>query len=177
MNSRRSFFGFIAFLILAALAFGAAPSAGPATAGPEIGNAALAKLIPLITPDYKKNQELPDSFFNPFKVEATLELSDQKKAATVTEQSVADAIGRKGVSGVIFAPQPDMNEVIIGDQVFRVGDELDFPDGDAGAMGPLLAGANVFLREVDGKSLVLEFTAEGGTPHRSTFSLGTFLRP
>jgi hypothetical protein len=136
----------------------------------------LAKLIPLITPDYKKAQELPDTFFNPFKVEATMELSGQKRAGTVTEQSVADAVGHKGVSGIIFAPEPGMNQVIIGDQVFRVGDELNFPD-DGGAMAPLLSGASVILREVDGKNLVFEFTAEGGISRRSTFSLGNFLRP
>jgi hypothetical protein len=171
------FKGSISFLILAGIAFGAAPSAPPASGAAAGGNAALAKLIPLITPDYKKAQELPDSFFNPFKVEATIELTDQRKAAAVTEQSVADAVGRKGVSGVIFAPEAGMNQVIIGDQVFRIGDELNFPDAEGGAMAPLLAGATVVLREVDAKNLVLEFTAEGAPPRRSTFSLLTFLRP
>jgi hypothetical protein len=165
------------FLVLAGLALGASPSAGPAISGPASPSAELAKLINLIGPDYKKAQELPDTFFNPFKIEATMELSLQKRSATVTEQSVAEAVGRKGVSGVLFSANAGMSQVIIGDQVFRVGDELNFPDGEGGAMVSLVAGANVVLREVNAKDLVFEFTAEGESARRSTFSLRNFWRP
>ena len=160
------------FLLPAGLVFGAAPPASPA-----LSSAELAKLISLIGPDYKKAQELPDTFFNPFKIETTVEFSGQKKSSAVTEQAVAEAVGRKGVSGVIYAANIGMSQVIIGDQVFRVGDELDFPDGESGASVPLISGANVVLREVSATNLVFDFSSEGEAAHRSTFSLRNFWRP
>ena len=165
----------ILFLILADAASGAPPASGaPALAA---SSAALARLISLIGPDYKKGAELPDTFFNPFKVEATMELALQKRSAAVTEQGIAEAVGRKGVSGIIYAGNAGLSQVIIGDQVFRVGDELDFPDGEGGAMTPLVGGASVILREVDPKDLVFDFTAEGESARRSTFSLRNFWAP
>ena len=173
----------ILFIILADVATGAAPSSGaPAASGTApsalaAGSAALARLISLIGPDYKKGAELPDTFFNPFKVEATMELALQRKGAVVTEQGIADAVGRKGVSGIIYSDNAGLSQVIIGDQVFRVGDELNFPDGEGGAMAPLVAGASVILREVDPKDLVFDYTAEGESARRSTFSLRNFWAP
>jgi hypothetical protein len=176
----------ILFLILADVASGAAPASGMSGAPPASGNpvsaaaastAALSRLIRLIGPDYKKGTELPDTFFNPFKVEATLEMALQKRGAVVTEQGIADAVGRKGVSGIIYAASASLSQVIIGDQVFRVGDELDFPDGEGGTMAPLVAGASVILRGVDPKDLVFDFTAEGESARRSTFSLRNFWAP
>lgn len=167
----------ILFLILADVASGAAPASGAPAGSPANASAALARLINLIGPDYKKAMELPDTFFNPFKVEATMEASLQKRSAAVTEQGVAEAVGRKGVSGLIYAANAGLSQVIIGDQVFRVGDELDFPDGEGGAMTPLVAGASVILREVDPKDLVFDYTAEGESARRSTFSLRNFWAP
>ncbi len=167
----------ILFLILADAASGAAPPSGPIAGSPAIGTAALARLISQIGPDYKKAAELPDTFFNPFKVEATMEMTLQKRGAQVTEQGVADAVGRKGVSGIIYAANAGLSQVIIGDQVFRVGDELSFPEGDGGAMTALVAGASVILREVGAKNLVFDFTAEGESARRSTFSLRNFWAP
>lgn len=167
----------VLFLILADAASGSAPvpAAGPAAAAN--GTAALAKLMNLIGPDYKKAEDLPDTFFNPFKVEATMEMTLQKRSAAVTEQGVAEAVGRKGVSGIIYADNPGLSQVIIGDQVFRVGDELSFPDGEGGAMAPLVAGATVILREVGAKNLVFDFTAEGESARRSSLSLRSFWAP
>jgi hypothetical protein len=163
--------------VSASLAFGAAPSAGTANAGPAGSSPELARLISQIGADYKKARELSDTFFNPFKIEATMDMSLQKRSATVTEQSVAEAVGRKGVSGVLYGANAGMNQVIIGDQVFRIGDELAFPDGEGGAMTPLVAGASVVLREVGEKSLSFDFTTEGESARRSTFSLRNFWRP
>jgi hypothetical protein len=151
--------------------------AAPPAAGKAPGAADLSRLFERIGPDYKKAQELPDTFFNPFKVEATLELSMQKRGAAVTEQSIAEAVGRRGVSGLLYSTQAGMNQVIIGDQVFRVGDELSFPEGDSGAAAPLLPGASVILREIGDRSLVFDFTAEVESSRRSTFSLRSFWRP
>jgi hypothetical protein len=141
------------------------------------GPAAFSKLASLIGTDYKKPSELPDTFFNPFKVEATSESMLQKKGAAVTEQSVAEAVGRRGVSGILFGSKGGLNQVIIGDQVFHVGDELTFPEGDAGASAPLVPGASVILREIGEKNLVFDFSAEGESGRRSTYSLRNFWRP
>jgi hypothetical protein len=44
-------------------------------------------------------------------------------------------------------------------------------------MAPLVAGASVILRGVDPKDLVFDFTAEGESARRSTFSLRNFWAP
>lgn len=161
------------FLVLAGAAV-AAPSAGP---GPGPDGAALARSFALLGPDYKKPRDVPDMFFNPFKIEPSFELSAQKRGAAVSEQGVADAVGRRGVSGIVYAADAGMNQVIIGDQVFRIGDELTFPDGSGGQPVPLVAGASVVLREVGRNTLVFDFAADGEAAHRSSFSLQGFWKP
>lgn len=156
--------------VLALLA-AVAPLAQPAPAAP----AEHALPLSLIGPDYKRPIEVPDSFFNPFKVEATLELGDQRRGAAISEQSVAAAVLERGISGIILDGDPSRSQAIIGDQVFAVGDELAFPQGDS--LVPLLAGASVTLRAVGERSLQVEFTAEGEGARRAVVSLKNFWRP
>ena len=174
---RRAAKSAVVFLAVAPVAFGAPPSPASATAAPAISREALSKLFVMVGSDYKKAQELPDTFFNPFKVEATTDITQQKKGITIDEQSVAEAVGRRGVSGILYAADPASNQVIIGDQVFRVGEELDFPGANDSAAAPLLLGATVVLREVGEKGIVFEFIAEGEAARRSTYSLRSFWRP
>jgi len=167
----------VLLLILVGAAAGAAPSAGQGAGKPAGETVPWTRLFALVGPDYKKAREIPDLFFNPFKVEATTELSMQKKGAAVSEQSVAEAVGRRGVSGIVYAANAGASRVIIGDQVFRIGDELSFSDGASEAAVPLVPGASVILREVRRDSLVFDFAAEGESARRSTLPLRTFWRP
>ncbi len=71
------------------------------------------------------------------------------------------------------------NKVIIGDQVFGVGEELSFPTKDTAKdePDPLVAGASVVLLEVKPESLTVEITAEGEPPRRLAYPLRNFWRP
>jgi hypothetical protein len=126
--------------------------------------------------DYKKPQDLPDSFFNPFKVQSAGE-SQKKDSATVTDDAIVEALGHRGISGIIYALREGRNRVIIGDQVFGVGDELTFPNDAKDVPDPLIAGASVVLREVGKANLTLEVTPESEPVRRLTFPLRAFWRP
>jgi hypothetical protein len=140
--------------------------------------AAGGEQFDLVRTDYKKPQELSDSFFNPFKIQASTESGSQRKeGAAVTNEAITDAIGRRGVSGVLFAPHGDRNRVIIGDQVFGVGDELTFPNPDSDAISPLVPGATVVLRSVASGTLSFDVTPDGETARRVAFPLRAFWRP
>ena len=126
--------------------------------------------------DYKKPQVLPDSFFNPFKVQVGAALS-KKDGGGVTNESVSDAIGKRGVSGIVYGPGGKAKRAIIGDEVFDVGDELSFRDAGKPGGAPLVAGASVVLREVGSRSLGVDVTADGETTRRVTFPLLNFWKP
>lgn len=166
MNSRLP--SAFAVMLLAALAARAATSAP---------NSPPSRLS-LIGEDYRKAAVLPETFFNPFKVRASNAASlDKGGDAKVTDQTILDAMERRGVSGMIFAPEAADCRAIIGDQVFSVGDELNFSDDAKGADAPLVVGATVVLRDVSARQLALDVTFEGEGPHRLDFPLRTFWRP
>ena len=126
--------------------------------------------------DYKKPQELPENFFNPFKNQATGSDLARREAASVTNESVASAIGRRGIFGIVYAPDARTDRVVVGDQVFCLGDELSFPNGDQAAFSPLVAGASVVLREVRPDNLQFDVVPEGEPARRLVFSLRGFWR-
>jgi hypothetical protein len=164
------------FVLLPALAAALAADSTPRPAIVPLGSHPPANpgLFSLIGPDYKKPQEVPDTLFNPFKVEASNELM-QRRGAAVTDQSVASAVVHRGVSGVVYGGDGRANQVIIGDQVFRIGDELTFPSAEGSS--PLLPGASVTLREVNRNSLVFDYATEGEGSRRAIVSLRSFWRP
>jgi hypothetical protein len=127
--------------------------------------------------DYKKPQELSEAFFNPFKVHATVQELQKKGSAAITNETVIDAVAGRGISGMLFAAKPTMNRVIIGDQVFSVGEELTFPDLEKGGQAPLLVGANVILRRVRSDGLELDVNTETEPVRRVNFPLRNFWRP
>jgi hypothetical protein len=127
--------------------------------------------------DYKKPQELSEAFFNPFKVHATVQELQKKGSAAITNETVIDAVAGRGISGMLFAAKPTLNRVIIGDQVFSVGEELTFPDPEKGGQAPLLAGANVILRRVRSDSLELDVSTETEPARRVNFPMRSFWRP
>ncbi|HVW21056.1 MAG TPA: hypothetical protein VHC86_07550 [Opitutaceae bacterium] len=132
----------------------------------------------LIGDDYKRAQVLPDSAFNPFKIQAATTLAgSRKEGAPATPESIADAVEHRRVTGVLLADVPADNRVIIGDTVFGVGDPLEFFDKDKGAAVPLAAGMTVVLREVRRDALGLDVGQDGESPHRVDFPLRTFWRP
>jgi hypothetical protein len=157
----------------------AAPTVNPGTgrAGVSPGTGNSANLFSLVGADYKKPQELPDSFFNPFKIDTAFESALQKKAEPVTNEAVTDALDRHGVSGITYASEPGQNRVLIGDQVFGVGDELTFPDMEKGGSQPLMTGASITLREINPGYLSFDVTPEGEAAHRLSFSLRNFWKP
>jgi hypothetical protein len=151
----------------------AAPAAPVAEHDPD-----AASRFDLIGEDYKKPAVLPESIFNPFKVQAA-ELPGGGKRDTVgaTNESILAAVEHHRVSGVLLAVDTASNRVIIGDQVFGVGDALEFFDPDKGEAVPLVMGANVVLRGIKRDSLALDVGLEGETPHRIDFPLRSFWRP
>jgi hypothetical protein len=163
-------------LILAVAA--AAPGRAAAPAPVPEHEADSASRYDLIGEDYKKAAVLPDTVFNPFKIQAA-ELPGGNKRDTVgaTNESILAAVEHHRVSGVLLATDTASNRVIIGDEVFGVGDTLEFFEPDKGEAVPLVMGANVVLREIKRDSLALDVGLEGETPHRIDFLLRSFWRP
>jgi len=155
------------FALFAALAIGAA-GAPPPPAGD-------TRFVALGA-DYKKPQVLPETFFNPFKVQADSKLA-KKEGPGAAVEAVVEAVGQRRVTGVIYAPADGASRAIIGDQVFGIGDEVSFPDPDKPGLAPLVAGNTVVLREVDAHHLGFDVGAEGETPRRVSFSLRNFWSP
>lgn len=152
---------------LAALLAGIVPGA---VAAPE-------PFIP-IRSDYKKPQEVPENFFDPFRAQDAAENGSLKRdAAMVSDGAVASAVVTRGISGIMLGAKPAANRVIIGDQVFAVGDALKFPDASEDGFAPLVAGASVVVQAVRRESLVLEIQPDGRAAREFVYSLGPFWRP
>jgi len=132
----------------------------------------------LLGDGYKRAQVLPDSAFNPFKIQAATSLPGARRdGGPATTESIADAVEHRRVTGVLLAKAPGDNRVIIGDTVFAVGDPLEFFDKDKGASVPLAAGMTVILREVRKDGLGLDVGQDGENPRRVDFPLRAFWRP
>jgi hypothetical protein len=154
-------------IVLAALLAGAPP-----------GAVAAGEVFMPIRPDYKKPQEVPENFFDPFRAQDAADSGSFKRdAAMVSDGTVASAVGTRGISGILLGAKPAANRVIIGDQVFAVGDALQFPDNSQDGFGPLVAGASVVLQAVQRESLVLEIQPDGRASRELIYSLGGFWRP
>jgi hypothetical protein len=163
-------------LALAALASGLAAPAVRAAADPAASD--VASKFNLITDDYRKPAVLAESIFNPFKVQvATLPGGGHKDAGSITNDSLADAVGRHHVTGLLLAADAAGNRVIIGDQVFSIGDPVEFDEPGKEAPAPLVAGAVVVLRAVKKDSLSFDVGLEGENAHRVDLPLRDFWRP
>jgi len=128
----------------------------------------------LIGPHYKAPQELPPGYFNPFKSQTTSAALARKEAPTVTNEAVAEAMTKRGVSGIVLSPDLRTNRVVLGNEVFGIDDELNFPDPKATEPAPLLGGANVVLRAIRVENLELEIRVEGEAARTMTFPLHRF---
>jgi hypothetical protein len=135
-------------------------------------------MFSLIGDSYKKPRDVPDTFFNPFKIQAGGGPGAQKKEGTAaTPEGVATAISQRGITGIVYGPDGGAaSSVIIGDEVFAMGDELSFPD-DKGAYAPMVAGATVVLRAVNADSLALDITSDSEGVRHVTVPLRDFLKP
>jgi len=128
-------------------------------------------------PDFKKPIEVPETLFNPFKIQSVNELAPHKKeVATVSNGQVADALGKRIISAILYSPTPKRNRAVIGDQNFEAGDELVFVN-DKGQREPLVAGVSVYLREIGEKTLQIEIATQGEASRLMAFSLRDFYRP
>jgi len=130
----------------------------------------------IIGADYKKPQELPENFFNPFKSQASGSDLARKESVSVSNEAVAGAIGHRGILGIVYSPDARADRIVVGDQVFAIGDELSFPDSDKPGLSPLVAGASVILREVRQDNLQFDIVPEGEASRRLVFSLHGFWR-
>jgi hypothetical protein len=150
-----------------------AAAAGLHAAAPE------ERLFSNVGPDYKKPLVLTDTFFNPFRAQAPESVLQKQESASVTNESVGAAIGHRGISGLVYATAGESDKVIIGDQVFSIGDPLEFPSKDANQDGmvPLVDGASIVLREVKAQSLTFEITPEGEATRQLVYPLRGFWRP
>jgi hypothetical protein len=165
-------------IMLLALALAAAES-GRGASPPREGGQDSPSRFSLIGDDYKKAVVLPDSIFNPFKIQAATELpgGGKRDGMGATNESIVGALEGRRVTGVLIGPDAASNRVIIGDQVFSVGDPLEFFDKDKGVPVPLVSGANVILREIKKDSLALDVGLESETPRRVDYILRSFWRP
>jgi hypothetical protein len=155
----------------------AAGSATPTPAAPLSTEASAAPEFGSISPDYKKPTELLESFFNPFKIQPGLEATlSGHEVPAVSNDAVLAALSHRGLSGLLYGKSAARNRVIIGDEVFSVGDELIFAS-DKDAAAPLVTGATVFLRAVQANNLLLEVTPTGEAPRPLNYSLRAFWRP
>lgn len=153
-------------LLFLALA-GIARAADPADA-PRLG---------AIPADYKHAATVPSTFFNPFKIQGATESdAGHRDAAAVSDQSIIAAIGHRGVSGLLYAASAGQDRAIIGDEVFAVGDELQFADDQQGS-APLISNAAVILRGVANDKLTFDVTPVGETTRRLTYPLHAFWKP
>ena len=143
------------------------------------GEAPEERVYGSVGTDYKKAQVLTDGFFNPFKAQAPESILQKQESASVTNEAVVAAISHRAISGLIYATAGETDKVIIGDQVFSIGDELEFPSKDATQDGPvpLVSGASIVLRAVKAQSLTFEITPEGETSRQLVFPLRGFWRP
>jgi hypothetical protein len=128
----------------------------------------------LVGPHYKAVQELPPTFFNPFKSQTTSAALARKETPTVTNEAVAEAVTKRGVSGIVLSPDLRANRVVVGDEVFGVDDELSFPDPKRPEAAPLVGGATVVLRAIRRDNLEFEIRVEGEAARTLTFPLRRF---
>ena len=128
----------------------------------------------LIGEDYKHARELPPTLFNPFKSQASNAALARKETASVTDESVSDALTTRGLSGIVISPDAEANRVVVGDEVFGVGDELSFPDPKRPTLDPLVTGASVLLSAIRQENLEFEVRVEGEPPRHMTFPLHSF---
>lgn len=165
----------LALVLPLAAARAAGPSgAAPAAAGPLDGS---APLFSQLTEDYKRPVDVPNSFFNPFKIQAGVRAGDDRRdTAVASDGAVRAALSQRGLSGVVFDHDAAQNRAIIGNQVFAVGDELQFVD-DSGKTSSLVPNATVILRAISATQLTLDVATGGEAPHPVTYSLHTFLQP
>jgi hypothetical protein len=161
----------LCLLAAASPLFAAAPAPAP---GPE----APARFQP-VGDNYKKAAVLEESTFNPFKIQSATGVPGfgRKDTPAASNEMVAEAVAHRRITGVLLAANPADNRVIIGDEVFGVGDTVEFFDRDKGANVPLAAGASVTIHEIRQNSLLLDIGLDGESPRRLDFPLRDFWRP
>jgi hypothetical protein len=165
-------------LVLAGAAAAALRADAPRAVPPGGPAADLASRFDLIGENYKKAAVVLESVFNPFRIQsAEAPGGSRRDPADITNEAIVAAVEHRRVSGVLLAPVAANNRVIIGDEVFAVGDPLEFFDLGAGATQPLVAGVSVTVREIRTDRLALDVGRESEAPRRVDFPLRTFWRP
>ncbi|HKB92261.1 MAG TPA: hypothetical protein VKC60_17220 [Opitutaceae bacterium] len=124
---------------------------------------------------------LPDAFYeriyDPFQFRTTnrtpiVDKEGEKIAPALKLEDIAVLLGKRGVQGVVYPEREAGSAVIIGDTLFRIGDELVFPIDDK--VKPLTPQARIFLRRIRKQSLDLEVQPTTGPNQTVVYSLSTF---
>jgi hypothetical protein len=139
-------------------------------------SAALAILpdrFSLVDSQYKVARELPPTFFNPFKSQANGP-GGRKETASITNEMIADALSKRGISGIVLSADARAERVVLGDEVFGVGDELAFPAPKQPVPVALVAGSTVLLTVIRAENLEFEVRVDGEPSRRLTFPLHAF---
>jgi hypothetical protein len=162
---------------------GLAIGAGGAVSAPSVGAQSemaseLSSKIAFIGDDYKKRVAVTDALFNPFKVQVSIDTGvGHRDDGAVTDESIVSALEARRISGITFASNPAANRVILGDQIFGVGEAVEFFDDRNDKMAPLVSGVRIVLREVKQDSLVFEVAGENAAARRLIFPLHRFWQP
>jgi hypothetical protein len=120
---------------------------------------------------------LDENFYNPFKLtarQAALPLSAQ---LTLTNEQIAQLLGKRKVQGLIFGTDGVTGKrAIIGDEVFAVGDEIAFYDNDY-VITRLSSAGIVRSVRITRESLEFEISVSGQPSRRMDYSLSSFFTP
>jgi hypothetical protein len=120
---------------------------------------------------------LDENFYNPFKLtarQAALPLSAQ---STLTNEQIAQLLRQRKIQGLIFgADGMTGKRVIIGDEVFAVGDEIAFYNDDY-ILTHLSSAGIVRLIKITRESLEFDISVSGQPSRRMDYSLSAFFAP
>jgi hypothetical protein len=120
---------------------------------------------------------LGENFYNPFKLTARQAALPLSALSTLTNEQIAQLLGERKVQGLIFgADGVTGKRVIIGDELFTVGDEIAFYNNDC-VLTRLSSAGIIHLVKITRESLEFEISVNGQPSRRVDYSLSSFFTP
>ena len=150
--------------------------AAPLMAVPSSADQPPANPLFKLTPDYRGVVTLDESLISPFRKPEARALQAANLSVLTTGPNISAVLTKfkeMRLSGVIPSTSKRTGVIILGDQVFKEGEELSFPGKTTRLSEPLLEGHRVKIRSITGEglSLAVELLSEGGTPKIVPFGL------